>query len=312
MTTRIPLSAECEKGLAEFIAEEDERREISIKSVQNLHGDSGTKNSAKKGGILSTQRKKPVWTSTKQSMSYLTVRGIESELSRQEIEWPKEIIIQLIGNAWDSLQDNYPDGTKETRKIEVRIKIDSILDGDAGRKDVIRIVVRNSNVDNLPVFEDVEQIFDYTKFHSTKRNHHRMVTGALGDFLKRSLGMGYASLTEDYDKERKNSALAADKQWPEPVIIRHNGEEERVYLHVEWDKQEYWTVISSSIECNAPKFTEVQVTLPLDSILRKLGGDRSCGVSHILNDMKNYFYRNKIGKTNTEFTFEIEDYEMEG
>ena len=119
--------------------------------------------------------------------------GIESELSRPKVEWPKEIMIQLIGNAWDLLQDNYPNGTKETRKIGVRLKIDSIHDGDA-RRIVIRIAVRNSNVDNLPVFEDIEQIFDYTKFHSTKRNQHRIVTGALGDFLKRIPGMGYACL----------------------------------------------------------------------------------------------------------------------
>jgi hypothetical protein len=118
--------------------------------------------------------------------------------------------------------------------------------------------------------------------------------------------MGYASWTENYDREREDSAVAADIQWPEPVIIRHNGEEQ-VYLHVEWDKQEYWPIISHSIEYGAPEYTEVQVTLPLDSILKKLGGDRNYGISYILNDMKNYFYRNKIGKTNTEFTFEIED-----
>ena len=293
--------------MAEFIInEEDQKEEDATKLAQDLHGDLGTENSSKKGGGPSNQGNAPIWTSTKQSMSYLTVNAIESELSRPETEWPKEIMIQLIGNAWDSLQDNYPDGTKETRKIGVRIKIDSIPDG-ADRMVVIRIAVRNSNVDNLPVFEDIEQIFDYTKFHSSKRNQHRMVTGALGDFLKRSLGMGYASLTEDYDRERKDSAVAADKQWREPVIIRHNGEEDRVFLHVEWDKQEYWPIVIHSVEYGAPKFTEVEVTLPLDSILRKIGGDGKRGISYILNDMKRYFYRNRIGKTNTEFTFEIED-----
>ena len=291
--------------MAEFIIDEDKQAEVVTKSAHDLHGDLGSKNSLKNEGGTSPQQQASISTSTKQSMSYLTIREIESELSRPVVEWPKEIMIQLIGNAWDSLQDNYPNGTNETRKIEVRIKIGSILDGNVKRV-VIRIVVRNSNVDNLPVFEDIEQIFDYTKFHSTKRNQHRMVTGALGDFLKRSLGMGYACWTEDYDKERKDSAVAADKQWPEPVIIRHNGEEDWVFLHVEWDKQEYRPNIIHSIEYGAPKFTEVQVTLPLDFILRKLGGDTNRGISHILNDMKNYFYRNKIGKSNTEFTFEIE------
>jgi hypothetical protein len=182
--------------------------------------------------------------------------------------------------------------------------VDTLLDGDA-RTVVIRIAVRNSNVENVPMFENIEKIFDYTEFHSTKRNQHRMVTGALGDFLKRSLGMGYASCTENYDRERKDSAVAADKQWPEPVVIRHNGEEEQVHLHVEWDKQEYWPIISHSVQYGAPIFTEVQVTLPLDSILKKLGGDRNYGISYILSDMRKFFYRNNVGKTNTEFTFEI-------
>ena len=184
--------------------QEDKQEEVVTKSVQDLHGDLGTENRSKNGGGLSSQRKAPIWTSTRQSMSYLTISGIESELSRPIVEWPKEIMIQLIGNAWDPLQDNYPNGTKETRKIGVRIKIDSIHD-EYVRRIVIRIAVRNSNVDNLPVFEDIEQIFDYTKFHSTKRNQHRIVTGALGDFLKRIPGMGYACWTEDYDKELKYS-----------------------------------------------------------------------------------------------------------
>ena len=243
-------------------------------------------------------------------MSYLTVRGIESDLSRLEPEWPKEIMIQLMSNAWDSLQDYYPDGTKETRKIDVRVSMGSIIDGNAKRT-VVRIAVRNSNFDNLPVFEDLAQIFDYTKFHSTKRNQHRMVTGALGDFLKRGLTMGYASWTEDYDKDRKYSVIGADKQWHEPVIIKHNGTEKRIYLHVEWDRQDYWPTISYGTEYDTSRFTEVMITLPIDSILKKLGRGKNEGISYILSDLKNYFYRNKIGKSNTEFTFEIENDEVQ-
>lgn len=275
------------------------------KMAQDPHGDLGNENRPRIGGGPRHRTKGPTWTSIKQSMSYLTVRGIESDLSRLEPEWPKEILVQLTSNAWDWLQDHYPYGTKETRKIGVHIEIDSILDGDK-ESVVIRIAVRNSNVDDIPVFEDLAQIFDYTKFHSTKRNQHRMVTGALGDFLKRGLTMGYASWTEDYDRERKDSAIAADKQWPEPVIIKHNGDEDMVFLHIEWDKQEYWPMITYSSEYDAPKYTEVQVTLPLDSILKKLKKDRNHGISYILNDLKSYLYRNKIGKPNTEFTFEVE------
>src|SRR5215207_7522120 len=183
---------------------------------QNIHVDKDAKNDSKEGGGSSKQRKGPAWTSTKQSMSYITVRGIESDTSWQEYEWPKQTMIQLISNAYDWFHDYYPDGTKEIRKIAVRVKIEPILDENK-RRTIIRIAVRNSNVDDIPVFENLDQIFDYTQFHSTKRHQHRDVSGALGDFLKRGLGMGYASWTDNYDQERKDSAIASFKQWPEPI-----------------------------------------------------------------------------------------------
>ena len=89
----------------------------------------------------------------------------------------------------------------------------------------VHVAVRNSNVDNIPVFEDLDRIFDFNVWHSTKRNQHRMTCGSLGDALKRSLGMGYASWTKDYNA----SETFEDKQWEQPVIVRCNGKEFRAY-----------------------------------------------------------------------------------
>lgn len=268
----------------------------------NKHAYLDSQNTRKTGRGSNNYRKGPVWTSTKQSMTYVTTRGIESDTSWQEIEWPKQIMKELISNAWDWLHDFYPDGTRENRKIAVRAKTDSILD-ERTKRPVIRIAVRNSNPNNFPVFENLNKIFDYTQFHSTKRHQHREVSGALGDFLKRGLGMGYASWTEGYDRERKDSAVASDKQWMEPIIFRHNNFEDKVFIHVNWDEQEYWPVFSDRISCDAPDFTEVEIALPLDSILRK---NWNHGIPWILTELQKYFQRNKIGKTNTEFTFDIE------
>ena len=149
--------------------------------------------------------------------------------------------------------DYYHDGTKETRKIDVFVKIDSILDEDIVDKDkkrtVIRILVRNSNIDNIPVFENLEAVFNYTQFHSTKRNQHREVSGALGDYLKRGLGMGYALWTNDFNRE---SLTANSKQWPEPIILRFNGQEHKVFLEVDWDNQAYGPKYEQHREYNAP------------------------------------------------------------
>jgi hypothetical protein len=211
----------------------------------------------------------------------------------------------LISNAYDFLRDHYPNGTKETRKIAVYVKIDSILDEESINEDkkrtVIRITVRNSNVENIPVFENLKAVFNYTLFHSTKRNQYREVSGALGDYLKRGLGMGYALWTNDFNRE---SLTANSKQWPEPIILRYNGQERKVFLEVDWDNQAYGPKYEPIREYNAQDFTEVQVTLPLDYIL-KIKWDKEW----ILDEIREYFNRNKIGNTNTEFSFSAEGFD---
>jgi hypothetical protein len=276
----------------------------------NRHVDSQNKITKKVHGGTDPNDVQPpaaIWTTTKQSMSYVTVRGIESDTSWPVHEWPKQSAKEQISNAYDFLRDHYPDETKETRKIAVFVKIESILDEDSVDRDkertVIRILVRNSNVENIPVFENLEAIFNYTQFHSTKRNQHREVSGALGDFLKRGLGMGYALWTNDFDRE---SLTANSKHWPEPIILRYNGQERKVFLEVDWDNQAYGPKYGPTREYNAPDFTEVQVTLPLDYILKV---KPEYGKQWILDDIRGYFNRNKIGNTNTEFSFSAEGFD---
>ena len=260
------------------------------------------------GGINSNSssgRPPAIWTTTKQTMSYVTVRGIESDTSWPVQEWPKQSTKELISNAYDFLRDHYPNGTKETRKIAVYVKIDSILDEESINEDkkrtVIRITVQNSNVENIPVFENLKAVFNYTLFHSTKRNQYREVSGALGDYLKRGLGMGYALWTNDFNRE---SLTANSKQWPEPIILRYNGQERKVFLEVDWDNQAYGPKYEPIREYNAQDFTEVQVTLPLDYILKI-----KWGKEWILDEIREYFNRNKIGNTNTEFSFSAEGFD---
>jgi DEAD_2 len=185
--------------------------------TEDTHVDSQNKITKKvHGGTDSNSIQPPadIWTTTKQSMSYVTVRGIESDTSWPVQEWPKQSAKELMSNAYDFLRDYYPDCTKETRKIDVFIKIDSISDEDSVDEDkkrtVIRIVVRNSNIHNILVFENLEAVFNYTQFHSTKRNQHREVSGALGDYLKRGLGMGYALWTNDFNRESQSGDVVLE------------------------------------------------------------------------------------------------------
>src|ERR687891_1109003 len=276
--------------------------------MTNPHVDSPDKITKKvHGGTDSNVIRPPaaIWTTTKQTMSYVTVRGIESDTSWPVYEWPKQSAKEMISNAYDFLGDYYPDGTKETRKIAVVVKIDSILDIDNSEEQnvrpVIRIIVRNSNINNFPVFENIGAVFNYKQFHSTKRNQHREVSGALGDYLKRGLGMGYALWTNDYDRD---SLTANSKQWPEPIILRYNDQERKVFLEVDWDNQTYHAKYEPIKGYYAPDFTEAQVTLPLDYIL-KINQNHS--KEWILDGIRGYFNRNKIGNTNTEFSFSAKD-----
>jgi hypothetical protein len=225
------------------------------------------------------------------------VSGIESTTSWKERDWPKQSAKELMNNAYDFLNDYYPGGTRDTRKIALRVKMDSIFDGDE-RRIVLRMVVRNSNIDDFAVFETLEPIFDYTQLHSTKRHHHRIVTGALGDYLKRALGMGYASWTSNYNSE----SSFEDKQWKEPLFLRCDGQERKVFIVVEGGVPECF--FSKPTNSDVRNFTEVEIALPIASTRNDYWKEN---VEWVLRQVEAYFKRNKIGKPNTDFSFSIEE-----
>jgi len=131
---------------------------------------------------------KPIRTKTPVAMDYFSVRGIESQTSYLQYQWPLFIAKELMDNSYDWFNECYHNNAKSDRKIMLRV-----WHIDIG----IRIAVRNSNIDNLPVLDDLKSTFDFRLWDSTKRNQHKDGTGALGDALKRSLGMGYAKWTEN-------------------------------------------------------------------------------------------------------------------
>ena len=132
---------------------------------------------------------KAVFTSTKVLMAAFTVRGIESEITALEDTWPVWSAKELMDNPFEWLNDFYPDSPKQDRKIILRV-----WPIDIG----VRIAVRNSNVDNITVFENLALTFDFGVWYSSKRNQHKGGPGAQGDALKRIFKMGYASWTSGY------------------------------------------------------------------------------------------------------------------
>jgi hypothetical protein len=247
----------------------------------------------------------PVSTSVKQSTGYITVKGIQSETSYQEHDWPLFALKELMDNGYDSLNTYYSTNSEEERKIAVWIKIDPIPEVIASTipqpnqfapakviTHIIRIAVRNSNINNHRVFENIEEIFDFNKWYSSKRNQHRMTCGSLGDFLKRVLGMGYATWTNDYNSEDSFES----KQWGEPVILRFNNQERKAFIVVE-DLSPY-AVIKKPVEYDAPNSIEVEVALPLPTYWNNNHQD-------LLDKLKRFYGIYKLAKRKTGFSFNV-------
>lgn len=232
-----------------------------------------------------TKVKGPLTTSTKQSTGYITVSGIESETSYQEKDWPRFSLKELMENAYDFLNDYYSSESKEARKIAIGISIELVK-----KPYLFRLTVRNSNTKNITVFQNLQSTFDYDIWSSSKRNQKRIVSGALGDFLKRVLGMGYA--TWNSSNNDPNSFI--DKQWEQPLILRFNGWERKVFIVVE--NQQPRAHIEKPTKFDAPDYTEIEVVLPLSAYWED---DHEL----LLNELERIYKQSKIAKSKIEFSF---------
>jgi hypothetical protein len=264
---------------------------------------------------ITTRRIGPVATSTKQMAGYFTVSGIENELSIPENMWPCFALKELSDNAYDWLNDYYPnnssrvdynDDNNRTRRrcIAIRIQIDKIPN-DTDLTRIFRIAVQNSNVDQIEVFggglEGLEQIFDYTQWLSTKRYQHRMTAGSLGDYLKRHGGMGYASWNNIARKNNEVNNNDDNIQWEEPIICRFNGSEYKVFVCYDRYKGIPESVIKYAGKSDAIDYTEVECALPVSRINCN-GSDSSPSLFDILHQ---YYALYKIPKADIKFSLDM-------
>jgi hypothetical protein len=223
-----------------------------------------------------------VFTSTKVLMAGFTVSGIESETSYLQRTWPLFAGKELMDNCYDWFNEVYPNSSKQDRKIFLRV-----WPFEHG----IRIAVRNSNVDNIPVFQNLGLTFNLAIWHSSKRNQHKGGTGALGDALKRILKMGYASWTSGYNSQ--DSFM--DRQWDEPIVLTFNGQQHTAVLNVDKDNQTAEVRVNRNYEAiiKIGNDTEVSVALPT-----------KYDYNPIVEELKQYYKIYKIPKTRTDISFE--------
>lgn len=250
-------------------------------------------------GGPTTKHKGPVATSTSQIMSYVTVKNIETDTSYKKEKWTLFVLKELIDNAYDWLNEQYPVNTndKEVRKIGVRIWITS----DGNGNSFIHIAVRNSNVSNVLVFLELDQVFNYHIWYSTKRYQNNMTTGSLGDALKRCLGMGYALYTDGFN----SSDTFEDKQYNEPIIVRCNAEESRVFIKVDTSKPDITTDIQREEKPsrNIGTDTEVEVTLPLLDCNTEQSEYAGENKRYFISELEQYYLNSKMFKRNVAWDY---------
>ena len=234
---------------------------------------------------------RPVYTASKVSMAGFTVRGIESEISYVQAEWPTVMIKELGDNGYDFFREPYQNTPKEHRRIAYHISHPYPDKLSLPEYSIIRIAVTSSNVDDIPVFQDLQSVFDLNRYYSSKRGQYKGGTGELGDALKRMLKMGYASWTSHYFNQGEPNI-----QWNEPIILTFNKKRYLALLHVDTEIEEAKVVITQDRDAviDSPD-TTVSVAIPIVH-----------DYTNVVLQLKRYYNIYKIPKIRTSFSFSFD------
>jgi hypothetical protein len=181
-------------------------------------------------------------------MDYVTVNGVTLRTGYIDInDWYLLCMRELLDNAIDFLWKYCKGADDAIINVEI-IKNDSLF----------HIKIQNTNSKNIPVFQNIKAIFDYDMRYGSKQNQHIISRGILGDAMKQILAWPYVLLhTKD------NGSAFTDKQWDRPLIIRCNGIERQIYLHVDKGNQVIQAKIEQSLSKLANTDTEIEITWPI-------------------------------------------------
>jgi hypothetical protein len=187
--------------------------------------------------------------------------GISQRTNYPPAKLPEFIVKELTDNAIDFLNDS----GASRMEVWLNLRREKITYQQEQELEVFRISMRNSNELGIIPFADVPAVFDMNTFDSTKRHHHRISGGALGDALKECLAIPYALISSTDD-----GSSFERKQWELPLVLRFCWQEYRVYLHV--DKTNDNTPIYTSVDgpyepqqlsSSSNHIIEVKVMIPL-------------------------------------------------
>ena len=216
-----------------------------------------------------------LFSSQNRNMDYVTLSGITERTGIGKENLRKFVSKELLDNAADFIERQQQQGEASKQK-EKRSDSDEItVSIDIKPPHYLVLKVRNSNnnncnPDNHRPFDKkmLEDIFDFGKYHSSKRNQFTVSRGALGDAFKEILACTYV-LAKDLDKE----------DWNEPLIIITSTTRYDIRLQIDRINQTVNSIISES-DFSSPtsssdsdhdssscekvrNFTEIEVHFPL-------------------------------------------------
>lgn len=197
----------------------------------------------------SSTEPKEIFSSRKHSMDYVTVNGVILRTGYvDKKDWYLLPIKELLDNAIDSLWKNYQGAIDATAVIVEIVKYDSLF----------HLKIRNTNSKNIPVFQNLSDIFDYDMRYGSKQNMHIISRGMLGDAMKQILAWPYVLI-----HAKDDGSAFTDNQWDKPLIIRSNKIERHIFLHVDKGNQ----IIRHRIEQLPFELsntdTEIEITWPI-------------------------------------------------
>ena len=191
---------------------------------------------------------KDIFSSRKHSMDYVTVDGVILRTGyADKKDWYLLCIKELLDNATDFLWKNYQGSSDAAVMVHIT-KDDSLF----------HVKSRNTNSRNIPVFQNLPAIFDYDMRYGSKQNQHIISRGMLGDAMKQILSWPYVLIhTKD------DGSAFTNKQWNQPLIIRSNGIERQIFLHVDKGNQLIHAEIKQ-VPIEIPfTDTEIELTWPI-------------------------------------------------
>ena len=142
-----------------------------------------------------------IFSAESQTMDYTSVKGIRTRIGLQESYFGIFVIKELMDNALDFIEKNAKKFielnqtpyvnviiTEEKEKVQTENK----KDGSSKMVTKIRVINSNAGIDNIFPDYQINQIFDFSKYYSSKRHRYQISRGALGDAFKAILGIPYA------------------------------------------------------------------------------------------------------------------------